>query len=84
MDYSFVVASLIYSIDDVAFFPERAIVDVAVDAGFDQSTGILTQRPHPQYRTGGKIAEIFFLPAHQLDRLARPETWADRSRAPFF
>ena len=29
----------------------------------------------PVYRVGGRPAEIFYWPAHQIDRSVRPEHW---------
>jgi len=30
----------------------------------------------PHYLVGGKVAEAFFSPIHEIDRLARPEHWS--------
>ena len=68
----------------VYFASYVCFVEVDYDWGFDRRTGFVIQHPRPQYRIGGQITEIFFLPAHQLDRLARGATWADRGHAPFF
>jgi hypothetical protein len=38
-------------------------------------TGRGPWRCHPEYRAGGKAAEVFFQPAAAIDRQLRPEAW---------
>jgi len=38
-------------------------------------TGIGPWRLCPEYRIGGKVAEVFFAPIQKLDERIRPEYW---------
>jgi hypothetical protein len=36
---------------------------------------IVMATPEPSYRLGGTVSEVFFRPAHAVDRMFRPQTW---------
>jgi hypothetical protein len=67
------VALLLVLLIPLLYVASYALQVEAKSPGF--MCGIGPWPRYPEYRVGGKVAEMFFAPIHKLDKQIRPQHW---------